>query len=140
MAQRMIWNQTAYFGAGSISVIPGELARRGYTKALVVTDAPLLASGVVERVTGLLDEAAFAYDVYSDVVPNPTIENVQTGVAALAASGADVLIAIGGGSPQDTCKAIGIITANPEFSDVRSLEGVAPTTKPSVPIIAIPTV
>ena len=140
MAQRMIWNQTAYFGAGSISVIPGELARRGYTKALVgVTDAPLLASGVVERVTGLLDEAAFAYDVYSDVVPNPTIENVQTGVAALAASGADVLIAIGGGSPQDTCKAIGIITANPEFSDVRSLEGVAPTTKPSVPIIAIPT-
>ena len=139
MAQRMIWNQTAYFGAGSISVIPGELALRGYTKALVVTDAPLLASGVVERVTGLLDEAAFAYDVYSDVVPNPTIENVQTGVAALAASGADVLIAIGGGSPQDTCKAIGIITANPEFSDVRSLEGVAPTTKPSVPIIAIPT-
>ena len=139
MAQRMIWNQTAYFGAGSISVIPGELARRGFSKALVVTDAALLASGVVERVTGLLDEAAFAYDVYSDVVPNPTIENVQTGVAALADSGADVLIAIGGGSPQDTCKAIGIITANPEFSDVRSLEGVAPTTKPSVPIIAIPT-
>lgn len=139
MAQRMIWNQTAYFGAGCVSVIPEELGRRGFTKALVVTDEALLASGVVARVTDLLDEAGFPYEVYSDVVPNPTIENVQAGVAALAASGADVLIAIGGGSPQDTCKAIGIITANPEFSDVRSLEGVAPTKNPSVPIIAVPT-
>ena len=139
MVQRMIWNQTAYFGAGSISVIPQELTRRGFAKAFVVTDAQLLAAGVVERVTGLLDEVGFPYEVYSDVVPNPTIENVQAGVAALARAEADVLLAIGGGSPQDTCKAIGIITANPEFSDVRSLEGVAPTTRPSVPIIAVPT-
>lgn len=139
MAQRMIWNQTAYFGAGSISVIPDELARRGFTRAFVVTDQHLAESGIAAPVTELLDGAGFPYEVYTDVVPNPTIENVQSGVAALARSGADVLIAIGGGSPLDTCKAIGIITTNPEFSDVRSLEGVAPTTRPSVPIIAIPT-
>lgn len=137
--QRMIWNQTAYFGAGCISVIPEEVQRRGFAKAFVVTDAELLANGVASKVTDLLEEAGIAFDCYSDVVPNPTIENVQAGVAALAHSGADVLIAIGGGSPQDTCKAIGIITANPEFADVRSLEGVAPTTHPSVPIIAVPT-
>ncbi|GEL44903.1 lactaldehyde reductase [Cellulomonas hominis] len=139
MAQRMIWNQTAYFGAGSIEVIPGELARRGFTKAFVVSDGVLVESGVTGRVTALLDGAGLPYDVYSDVLPNPPIENVQAGVAAFRASGADVLIAVGGGSPQDTCKAIGIIVANPEFEDVRSLEGVAPTTKPSVPIIAVPT-
>ena len=136
---RMVWNQTAYFGPGAISVIPGELARRGYAKALVVTDPGLVSAGTVDKVTLLLDEAGFPYDVYSEVVPNPTIENVQRGVEVLAASGADVLIAVGGGSPQDTCKAIGIITRNPQFADVRSLEGVAPTTQPSVPIIAIPT-
>ena len=136
---RMVWNQTAYFGPGSISVIPGELARRGYAKALVVTDPGLVSAGTVDKVTSLLDEAGFPYDVYSEVVPNPTIENVQRGVEVLAAPGADVLIAVGGGSPQDTCKAIGIITRNPQFADVRSLEGVAPTAQPSVPIIAIPT-
>jgi lactaldehyde reductase len=135
----MIWNQTAHFGAGAISVIPDEIASRGFTKAFVVTDAVLVQAGVTSRVTNLLDAAGFAYEVYSDVTPNPPIEAVQAGVAAFAASGADVLIAVGGGSPQDTCKAIGIITANPEFSDVRSLEGVAATKNPSVPIIAIPT-
>ena len=139
MTYRMIWNQTAYFGPGSIEVVPGELTRRGFTKAFVVSDAVLVERGVTTRVTDLLDATGFAYEVYSDVQPNPSIENVQAGVAAFAASGADVLVAVGGGSPQDTCKAIGIITANPEFADVRSLEGVAPTTHPSVPIVAIPT-
>ena len=139
MAHRMIWNQTAYFGPGSIEVVPDELARRGFTKALVVSDKVLIERGVTVRVTDLLDAAGFPYEIYSDVEPNPSIENVQAGVAALAASGADVLVAVGGGSPQDTCKAIGIITANPQFSDVRSLEGVAATTRPSVPIVAIPT-
>ncbi|HEY0186835.1 MAG TPA: lactaldehyde reductase [Cellulomonas sp.] len=139
MAQRMIWNQTAYFGAGSVEVVPDELARRGFSKAFVVSDAVLVESGVTGRVTGLLDAAGFGYEVYSDVLPNPPIENVQRGVAAFRASGADVLVAVGGGSPQDTCKAIGIIVANPEFEDVRSLEGVAATKSPSVPIVAIPT-
>ena len=139
MVQRMIWNQTAYFGPGAITVIPDELARRGFTKAFVVSDQVLIDTGVTTKVTALLDAAGFSYEVYSNVVPNPPIETVQAGVAAFAASGADVLIGIGGGSPQDTCKAIGIITANPEFSDVRSLEGVAPTKNPSVPIIAVPT-
>jgi lactaldehyde reductase len=139
VVQRMIWNQTAYFGPGAITVIPEELARRGFAKAFVVSDKVLIDSGVTGRVTALLDEAAFPYEVYSHVVPNPPIENVQSGVKAFADSGADVLIAIGGGSPQDTCKAIGIITRNPEFADVRSLEGVAATKNPSVPIIAVPT-
>ena len=139
MVQRMIWNQTAYFGPGAITAIPDELARRGFTKAFVVSDQVLIDTGVTTKVTALLDAAGFSYEVYSNVVPNPPIETVQAGVAAFAASGADVLIGIGGGSPQDTCKAIGIITANPEFSDVRSLEGVAPTKNPSVPIIAVPT-
>ncbi|WP_372594210.1 lactaldehyde reductase [Actinotalea sp.] len=135
----MIWNQTAYFGAGSVSVVPDELVRRGFTKAMVVSDQVLVDSGVTARVTGLLDEAGFPYEVFSDVLPNPPIANVQAGVAAFLASGADVLVAVGGGSPQDTCKAVGIIVANPEFSDVRSLEGGAPTKNPSVPIVAIPT-
>ncbi|MHB9857837.1 lactaldehyde reductase [Streptomyces sp. YIM S03343] len=139
MAQRMIWNQTAYFGPGAIKEIPGELAARGFTKALVVSDQVLVDTGVTARVTGLLDDAGFPYEVFSDVAPNPPIENVKNGVAAFAAAGADVLVAIGGGSPQDTCKAIGIVTANPEFSDVRSLEGVAATKNPSVPIVAVPT-
>ena len=139
MAHRMIWNQTAYFGAGAVSVVPEELVRRGFTKALVVSDQVLVDSGVTARVTGLLDEAGFAYEVFSDVLPNPPIANVQAGVAAFRASGADVLVAVGGGSPQDTCKAVGIIVPNPEFADVRSLEGGAPTKNPSVPIVAIPT-
>jgi lactaldehyde reductase len=135
----MIWNQTAYFGAGAVAEIPGELARRGFTKAFVVSDAVLVETGVTGRVTDLLDAAGFPYAVHSDVQPNPPIENVQAGVAAFRASGADVLVAVGGGSPQDTCKAIGIVVANPEFADVRSLEGVAATTRPSVPIVAVPT-
>jgi lactaldehyde reductase len=135
----MIWNQTAHFGPGAISVIPGEIAGRGFKKAFVVTDKVLVETGVAGKVTALLDAALFPYEVYSDVTPNPPIEAVQRGVAAFARSGADVLIAIGGGSPQDTCKAIGIITANPEFADVRSLEGVAATKHPSIPIIAVPT-
>ncbi len=139
MAHRMIWNQTAYFGAGSVSVVPTELVQRGFSKALVVSDRVLVDSGVTARVTSLLDAAGFPYELFTDVLPNPPIENVQAGVAAFQASGADVLVAVGGGSPQDTCKAIGIIVANPEFSDVRSLEGGAPTTNPSVPIVAIPT-
>jgi lactaldehyde reductase len=136
---RMIWNQTAYFGAGAVEVIPQELTRRGFTKAFVVSDAVLVETGVTGRVTELLDAAGFPYQVYSDVLPNPPIENVQAGVAAFTASGADVLIGVGGGSPQDTCKAIGIIVANPQFADVRSLEGVAETTSPAIPIIAVPT-
>lgn len=136
---RMIWNQTAYFGAGCVSVVPEELARRGFTKAFVVSDAVLVETGVTKRVTDLLEGVGFPYEVYSNVLPNPPIENVQAGVAAFRAAGADVLIAVGGGSPQDTCKAIGIVIANPEFEDVRSLEGVAATKNPSVPIIAIPT-
>jgi len=139
VAHRMIWNQTAYFGPGAIQEIPGELAARGFAKALVVTDQVLVDTGVAARVTDLLDAAGFPYEVFSDVAPNPPIENVKAGVAAFAAAGADVLIAIGGGSPQDTCKAVGIITANPEFADVRSLEGVAATKNRSVPIIAVPT-
>jgi lactaldehyde reductase len=135
----MIWNQTAYFGAGSVSVVPDELRRRGFTKALVVSDAVLVEAGVTARVTDLLDAAGFPYDVFCDVAPNPPIANVQAGVAAFHASGADVLVAVGGGSPQDTCKAVGIIVANPEFADVRSLEGGAATKSPSVPIVAIPT-
>ena len=136
---RMILNQTSYFGRGAIATIPGELSTRGFTKALVVTDRVLVANGVAAKVTDQLDAAGFAFDVYDAVMPNPTIEAVQAGVAAFAASGADCLIAIGGGSPQDTCKAIGIITANPEFADVRSLEGAADTKNPSVQIIAVPT-
>lgn len=116
-----------------------EVLRRGYGKALIVTDAQLVACGVVEKVTAKLDAAGLEYQVFDRVVPNPTISVVQRGLATFNASGADYLIAIGGGSPQDTCKAIGIISANPEFEDVRSLEGVAPTHSPSVPILAIPT-
>lgn len=137
--QRMIWNQTAYFGAGAVSVVPDELRARGFAKALVVSDRVLVDTGVTGRVTGLLDEAGFPYEVFSDVAPNPPVANVLAGLEVFRASGADVLVAVGGGSPQDTCKAIGIIAANPEFSDVRSLEGVAATTNPSVPIVAIPT-
>lgn len=139
MVYRMILNQTSYFGRRTIATIPDELSKRGFTKALVVTDRVLVANGVAGKVTSQLDGAGFAFDVYDAVMPNPTIEAVRAGVKAFAASGADCLIAIGGASPQDTCKAIGIITANPEFSDVRSLEGVAGTKNPSVPIIAVPT-
>ncbi|WP_413735926.1 lactaldehyde reductase [Sodalis sp. RH21] len=139
MAYRMILNETSYFGAGAIASITGEIQKRGFTKALVVTDKELMRFGVAAKVTELLDRAGLAYDIYEEVVPNPTIQTVQQGVAAFSQAGADYLIAVGGGSPQDTSKAIGIIINNPDFADVRSLEGVAPTARPAVPIIAIPT-
>lgn len=136
---RIVLNETSYHGAGAIAEIAGEVKRRGLTKALVCSDPDLIRFGVTKKVLDVLDGASLAYDVYSEIKPNPTIENVQHGVAAFRASGADYLIAIGGGSSMDTAKAIGIIIANPEFADVRSLEGVAPTKHPSMPIIAVPT-
>lgn len=139
MVHRMILNQTSWFGRGAVANVPAELIGKGFTKALVVTDPTLSGNGVARRVTGHLDAAGFAYAVFDDVLPNPTIENVQAGVAAFEASGADCLIGVGGGSPQDVCKAIGIISANPEFADVRSLEGTAATKNPSVPILAVAT-
>lgn len=139
MSHRMILNETSYFGAGARAEMVGEVQRRGYRKALVVTDAVLVKAGTVAKVTSLLDAAGLPYELFDKVMPNPTIGVVKEGVAAFAKAKADYLIAIGGGSPQDTAKAIGIITNNPEFSDVRSLEGFAPTKKPSVPIIALAT-
>lgn len=139
MSHRMILNETSYFGAGARAELAGEVKRRGYKKALVVTDAVLVKAGTVAKVTSLLDAAGLPYELFDKVMPNPTISVVKEGVAAFAKAKADYLVAIGGGSPQDTAKAIGIITNNPEFSDVRSLEGFAPTKKPSVPIIALAT-
>ncbi|AUH02197.1 lactaldehyde reductase [Prodigiosinella confusarubida] len=139
MTHRMILNETSYFGSGAIAHLVEEVTRRDFKKALVVTDKDLIKYGVVGKVTTLLDNASLPYEIYDEVVPNPTISVVQNGVAHFKASKADYLIAIGGGSPQDTCKAIGIIINNPEFADVRSLEGVAATKRPSVPIFAIPT-
>ena len=139
MANRIVLNETSYHGAGAIKEIPGEVKTRGFKKAFVCSDPDLIKFGVTGKVTDVLDEAGLAYEIYSDIKPNPTIENVQTGVAAFQASGADYIIAIGGGSSMDTAKAVGIIINNPEFADVRSLEGVAPTKKPCVPIIAVPT-
>lgn len=139
MANRIVLNETSYHGAGAIAEIANEARARSFKKAFVCSDPDLIRFGVTKKVTDVLDEAGLAYEIYSDIKPNPTIENVQTGVAAFKASGADYLIAIGGGSSMDTAKAIGIIIANPEFEDVRSLEGVAPTRNPSIPIIAVPT-
>ena len=139
MANRIVLNETSYHGAGAIKEIANEVKVRGFAKAFVCSDPGLIKFGVTKKVTDILDEAGLAYEIYSNIKPNPTIENVQTGVAAFKASGADYLIAIGGGSSMDTAKAIGIIINNPEFEDVRSLEGVAPTKKPCVPIIAVPT-
>mgnify|MGYP003586504562 CR=1 FL=1 len=139
MAFRMIWNPTAYFGAGAIKSIPDEVKRRGYKKALVVSDKDLVKFGVSQRVLDVLDEAGLPYELFSDLKQNPTIKNVQDCVAAFKKAGADYLIAIGGGSSMDTAKGTGIIINNPEFADVRSLEGVAPTKKPGVPIFAVPT-
>ena len=139
MTHRMVWNQTAYFGPGAITHIPEEIARRGFHKAFVVTDKHLVQAGVAKKVTDLLDANHIGYALFDDVVANPTIENVQAGVAAFDAAKADVIVAIGGGSPMDTSKAIGIIANNREFSDVRSLEGVAPTKHRAVPTIAVPT-
>ncbi len=139
MANRMVLNETSYHGAGAIKEIVTEAIARGFSKAFVCTDPDLIKFGVSKKVTELLEAAGLIYDIYSDIKANPTIENVQSGVAAFGNSGADYIIAIGGGSSIDTAKAIGIIAANPEFADVRNLEGVAPTKKPCVPIIAVPT-
>ncbi len=136
---RIILNETSYHGAGCITEIPGEVQRRGLNKAFVCSDPDLVKFGVTKKVTDVLDAAAIPYEIYSDIKANPTIENVQNGVAAYKASGADHIIAIGGGSSMDTAKAIGIIITNPEYEDVRSLEGVAPTKNPCVPTIAVPT-
>ncbi|MBU9739433.1 lactaldehyde reductase [Diplocloster agilis] len=139
MANRIVLNETSYHGAGAIQEIVHEVAGRGFQKAFICSDPDLVKFKVTAKVTDVLDKAGLAYEVYSNIKPNPTIENVQTGVAAFKASNADYIIAIGGGSSMDTSKAIGIIIANPEFEDVRSLEGVAPTKNPSIPIIAVPT-
>ena len=139
MTYRMIFNQTGYFGRGAIAHIAPEIARRGLTRAFIVTDPVLTDNGTVTRITDLLDEAGIGWEIFSDVVPNPSIEKVQAGLAAFRASGADVLIGLGGGSPQDTCKAISVIATNPDFEDVLSLEGLSPTTRPGVPIIGVPT-
>jgi lactaldehyde reductase len=137
--KRMILNETSYFGKGSISVIADEVNTRGYKKAFVTSDKDLVKFKVTDKVLQVLDKANIPYELYDNIKPNPTIENVQSGVKAFKDCGADFIIAVGGGSSMDTAKAIGIIIANPEFADVRSLEGVAPTKKPSVPIIAVPT-
>lgn len=139
MANRIVLNETSYHGAGAINEIVTEAKARGFKKAFVCSDPDLVKFKVSTKVTDLLDEAELDYELYSNIKPNPTIENVQTGVQAFKDAGADYLIAIGGGSSMDTAKAIGIIIANPEFEDVRSLEGVAPTKNPSIPIIAVPT-
>ena len=139
MANRIVLNTISYHGKGAIENIVPELTARGYTKAFVCSDPDLIKFGVTAKVTALLDAANFAYSVYSEIKPNPTIENVQHGVEAFKASGADCIVTIGGGSSMDTAKAIGIIINNPEFADVRSLEGVAPTKKHAVFTIAVPT-
>lgn len=139
MANRFILNETSYHGSGAIREIVTEVKARGFKKAMVCSDSDLIKFGVTKKVTDLLDAANLDYVVYSDIKPNPTIENVQSGVKALQEAKADYMIAIGGGSSMDTAKAIGIIDKNPEFSDVRSLEGVAETKNPCTPILAVPT-
>ena len=139
MVNRIVLNTISYHGAGAIAEIPGELQRRGYKKVFVCTDPDLVKFGVAAKVTDLLDEAGIAYSVYSDIKPNPTIQNVTDGVEAFKAAEADSIVTIGGGSAMDTAKAIGVIIANPEFADVRSLEGVAPTKNHAVFTIAVPT-
>lgn len=139
MANRMILNETSYHGKGAIESVPLEFQKRGFKKAVVITDKDLIEFKVATKVTDLLDKAAIDYEIYDGIVPNPTVENVQTGVDFVKKAQADVIIAIGGGSPIDTAKAIGIIVKNPEFSDVVSLEGEVGTKNPSLPILAIPT-
>ena len=139
MANRFVLNETSYHGKGAINEIATEIKARAFKKAFVCSDPDLIKFEVTKKVTDILDKADIAYEIYSDIKPNPTIENVQNGVAAFKASGADCIVAIGGGSSMDTAKAIGIIIENPEFADVRSLEGVAPTKNPCTPIIAVPT-
>ena len=139
MANRFVSNAISYHGKGAIQEIPGIVAAKGFQKAFIATDPDLVKFGVTKKVTDILDANNMAYEIYSDIKPNPTIENVQNGVAAYKASGADYMITVGGGSSMDTGKAIGIIITNPEFADVRSLEGVAPTKNPTVYTIAVPT-
>ena len=139
MANRIMLNQTSYHGAGAIAEIVTEAKSHDFKKAFVCSDADLIKFGITKKVTDLLEQNGLAYEIFSDIKPNPTIENVQSGVAAFKAAEADYIITIGGGSSMDTAKAIGIIIANPEYEDVRSLEGVAPTKNPCVPIIAVPT-
>ena len=139
MANRFVLNERSYHGKGAIQEIAGEVKSRGLQKALVCSDPDLLKFGVTKKVTDVLDATGLAYQVYSEIKPNPTIENVKDGVEAAKAAQADYIIAIGGGSSMDTAKAIGIIVTNPEFADVRSLEGTADTKNPCLPIIAVPT-
>ena len=139
MANRFILNETSYHGAGAVKEIAPEAISRGFSKAFVCSDPDLIKFGVTKKVLDVLEASNLGYEIYSDIKPNPTIENVQSGVEAFKASGADYIIAIGGGSSMDTAKAIGIIIANPEFADVRSLEGTAPTKNKSIPIFAVPT-
>lgn len=139
MVQRFILNEVSYFGPGARKELPEVIARLGKKKVLIVTDKDLVRFGVAGKVTEVLDAAGIPYEIFSDVKPNPTVSNVNAGLAAFKASGADVLVAIGGGSSIDTCKAVGIIANNPEFADVVSLEGCAPTKHKSVPIVALPT-
>ena len=139
MANRFVLNETSYHGKGAIESIADEAKGRGFKKAFICSDPDLLKFGVTKKVTDVLDKAGLDYEIYSDIKANPTIENCQHGVEAFKTSGADYLIAIGGGSSMDTSKAIGIVVANPEFSDIRSLEGVAPTKNKAVPIFAVPT-
>ena len=139
MANRFVLNETSYHGAGAIKDIATEAKGRGFKKAFVCSDPDLIKFGVTKKVIDVLEGAGLDYEIYSNIKPNPTIENVQTGVEAFKKSGADYLIAIGGGSSMDTAKGIGIVIANPEFEDNRSLEGVAPTKNKSVPIFAVPT-
>ncbi|GAA0279811.1 lactaldehyde reductase [Faecalicatena contorta] len=139
MSNRFILNETSYHGAGAVNDIAAEVQSRGFQKAFVCSDPDLVKFGVTQKVLDVLESNDLPYELYSDIKPNPTIENVQTGVAAYRSSGADYIIAIGGGSSMDTAKAVGIIINNPEFEDVRSLEGTAPTKNKCVPIIAVPT-
>lgn len=139
MANRFVLNETSYHGKGAINEIATEIKARGFKKAFVCSDPDLIKFNVTKKVTDVLDNASIDYEIYSQIKPNPTIENVQTGVEAFKTSGADCIVAIGGGSSMDTAKAIGIVITNPEFADVRSLEGIAPTKNKCVPIIAVPT-
>ena len=139
MANRFVLNETSYHGKGAINAIADEIKARGFKKAFVCSDPDLIKFDVTKKVTDILDNAEIAYEMFSDIKPNPTIENVKNGVEAFKNAGTDCIVAIGGGSSMDTAKAIGIIITNPEFADVRSLEGVAPTKNPCVPIIAVPT-
>lgn len=139
MANRFVLNETSYHGAGAIAEIATEAIGRGFKKAFVCSDPDLIKFGVTKKVTDVLDNEGLAYEIYSNIKPNPTIENVQSGVAAFKAAEADYIIAIGGGSSMDTAKGVGIVIANPDFADIRSLEGVAPTKNKSVPIFAVPT-